>query len=168
MYTHTQHSHTSSYLKRHELRTGKPSWQAEVEGKAWYRKYDMAGCGIISRDQTWRPLPKCLVWRPFTNLPEVWIWRWKHSPSAALGPGTEDLYTCRFQLLLFQYNPEKSMIYIHMQHWILHVSLVYQTTPSPALDVLHHQRGEGRVWPLLHCFCDTEECMWLGNVHNSL
>ena len=22
--------------------------------------------------------------------------------------------------------------------------------PSPALDVLHHQRGEGRVWPLLH------------------
>ena len=31
-------------------------------------------------------------------------------------------------------------------------SLVYQTTPSPALDALHHQRGEGRVWPLLHCF----------------
>ena len=21
---------------------------------------------------------------------------------------------------------------------------------SPALDVLHHQHGEGRVWPLLH------------------
>ena len=34
-------------------------------------------------------------------------------------------------------------------------SLVYQTTPSLALDVLHHQRGEGRVWPLLHCFRGT-------------
>ena len=25
------------------------------------------------------------------------------------------------------------------------ISLVYQTTPFPALDILHHQRGEGRL-----------------------
>ena len=35
------------------------------------------------------------------------------------------------------------------------VCLMYQTTPSPALDVLHHQRREGRVWPLLHGFRGT-------------
>ena len=46
----------------------------------------------------------------------------------------------------------------------MRASLVYQTTPFPALDVLHHQCGEGRVWPLLHSFGDTVECMWLGNV----
>ena len=34
-------------------------------------------------------------------------------------------------------------------------SLMYQTIPSPALDVLRHQGGEGRVWPLLHCFRGT-------------
>ena len=35
--------------------------------------------------------------------------------------------------------------------WRMHVvSLVNQTLPSPALDVFHHQHGEGRVWPLLH------------------
>ena len=27
--------------------------------------------------------------------------------------------------------------------------------PSPALDVLHHQHGEGRVWPLWHGFRGT-------------
>jgi hypothetical protein len=43
----------------------------------------------------------------------------------------------------------------HYCHTKGYVSLVYQTTPTPALDVLHHQRGEGRVWPLLHCFRGT-------------
>jgi hypothetical protein len=28
----------------------------------------------------------------------------------------------------------------------MHVVLVYQTTPSAALDVLHHQHMEGVVW----------------------
>ena len=35
------------------------------------------------------------------------------------------------------------------------VSLVNQTLPSAALDVLHHQHAEGRVWPLLHGFRGT-------------
>ena len=29
---------------------------------------------------------------------------------------------------------------------------------SAALDVLHHQRAEGRVWKLLHGFCVHQEC----------
>ena len=32
---------------------------------------------------------------------------------------------------------------------------MYHTTPSPALDVLHHQHGKGRFRPLLHCFRGT-------------
>ena len=27
-----------------------------------------------------------------------------------------------------------------------------RSLPSPALDVLHHQQGEGSVWPLWHSF----------------
>ena len=32
--------------------------------------------------------------------------------------------------------------------------------PSPVLDVLHHQHGEGRVWPLLHGLLGRVECHW--------
>ena len=46
--------------------------------------------------------------------------------------------------------------YIHLGelHKALHI-LVTRPLPSPALDVLHHQRGEGRVWGVSHGFCDT-------------
>ena len=44
-------------------------------------------------------------------------------------------------------------------------SLVNQTTPSAALDVLHHQHAEGGVWPLWHGFCDP---CWNVNMTNQI
>ena len=53
----------------------------------------------------------------------------------------------------------KSIIIITMHNFRRQQFLVSWTRPlpSPALDVLHHQRGEGRVWPLLQGFRGTEQ-----------
>ena len=42
------------------------------------------------------------------------------------------------------------------EFWSPRAQLVSCTRPlpSPVLDVLHHQHGEGRVWPLWQGFCD--------------
>ena len=37
--------------------------------------------------------------------------------------------------------------------------------PSAALDVLHHQHAEGRVWPLWQSFCDR---CWNANMTNEI